>query len=59
MIKLDVEEYCHDCPAFEIFTLSSIRNDYIIRCKNKRVCDLIKKHLEKTTKTETGDDKNE
>ena len=57
MIKLLVEDYCHECPEFypekhggEILYAEADRvhiTDTIIRCDNYDKCCLIKKHLEK------------
>ena len=51
MIKLDVEEYCHDCPFFEAVNAGGIETyyageeeknyiygDIIVQCKNKAKC---------------------
>ena len=51
MIKLDVEEYCHDCPFFEAVTVGEvgtyyagqekkiyIYGDIIVQCENKDKC---------------------
>lgn len=57
MIKLDVQEYCHDCPCFEAETdtednyffdghLVVRPGDTIIRCENRNLCARLMKHFE-------------
>lgn len=58
MIKLDIDEYCHNCPEFESdvkkdvihcrnldFNKASIVNT-IITCEHRERCRAIKKFLE-------------
>lgn len=56
MIKLEVEDYCHDCPRFEAVTKfdrcfyagNNIISSYtIVECKNKIQCAEISKYIEK------------
>ena len=57
MIKLLVEEYCHECPEFypekvggEAFYGDNeliYMSDTIVRCDNYKKCGIIKKHQEK------------
>ena len=63
MIKLDVQEYCHDCldfvadvergqkcviDDFASFTGSRVyQTDTIVRCKYRNRCKAIKRYLEK------------
>lgn len=56
MINLNVEEYCHECPDFEVDIDSCVirrPNDTIykcthnIYCKHSDKCKAIKKHLER------------
>lgn len=60
MIKLDVEPYCHDCPAFspvkQSITTSSYKNfnfDLVqetttyIRCEDWKRCKAIERYLRK------------
>lgn len=59
MIKLDVEEYCHDCPYFEAVNVSRIETyyageeekfyvygDIIIQCENKAKCQHAERFVE-------------
>ena len=50
MIKLDISDYCNDCPEFdaEIHTFYALDRTVEIRivCSNAEKCNLIKKHLE-------------
>lgn len=63
MIKLEVEDYCHNCPHFEsdvetatcLYTDGStepcIIGDTIIRCAHKHICECVKKtHTEVQSK---------
>ena len=51
MIKLVVNDLCHDCPAFEVET--RIHTGYMdkrvfeIRCSNYEKCNQIKDYLER------------
>lgn len=48
MIVLEVEKYCHNCPAFEAETIdTSTLNgaNFLITCKYCVVCSRIKEHL--------------
>lgn len=56
MIKLLVEDYCHECPEFYPEKIGGDAfyseddlvyiSDVIIRCDNYERCCIIKKHLE-------------
>ena len=62
MIEARIEEYCHDCPDFEVDVRSIVRRydddtiakcNHIIYCKHRNKCEAIKKHLEKENKNDT------
>ena len=58
MIKLDVENYCHNCPDFEAEVSKNAMyydgspetffciGDTIVRCENRHLCERLKKRLE-------------
>lgn len=62
MIKLDVEEYCHECRAFEPFTDvvevhkfsydDPMMRTTIVRCENFKRCRQIEKYLRKQLEKE-------
>lgn len=64
MIKLKVEDYCHDCPMFEAHvttytgrTVDGLCGNVVINCEYKNACDNIKRYLERTAcKTDVNDD---
>ena len=53
MFELNVEEYCADCPHFEVVCESfeyetfdsSVRSEHMITCKHKEKCEAIKEYL--------------
>lgn len=47
MIKLDVEEYCHDCPSFESETIKTGGSTYVT-CKYFKPCYRLMTYLKKT-----------
>lgn len=57
MIKLDLMEYCQDCPCFEAeinaeeyrSMLSHIEKHTIISCKNAEKCGVLLNYLKGTT----------
>ena len=64
MIKLDVQPYCEDCLMFEadvekparmygcdgIREAALIQTDTIVRCSRRKLCEGLKRHLEKEIK---------
>lgn len=58
MIRLDVEEYCQDCPAFEAKTDRSLHRscnhavftDIVVSCENADRCRAIHAYLKEETK---------
>ena len=52
MINLKIEDYCQECPDFEAevekitFSDLPVKNDTLIRCKNRIRCLFLYKHLE-------------
>lgn len=50
MIKLNIEDYCQDCPMFEAVTDKLYANCTVlttyVTCKNKEICNKIKIYLE-------------
>lgn len=60
MIKLNVKEYCHDCPNFEAEQHRSIlysgantiecMSDCVINCKHESTCNKIEDYLKKIFK---------
>lgn len=67
MIKLDVEPYCHDCPAFspvkQSITTSSYENfncevvqetTTYIRCEDWKRCKAIERYLRKQLEPDYG-----
>ena len=53
MIKLDVEEYCHNCPFFEATNCYAgeeekiyIYGDITVQCKNKDKCQHVARFVE-------------
>ena len=73
MIKLDVEPYCHDCPAFspvkqtmtttyENFNCEVVQETATyVRCEDWKRCKAIERHLRKqlVESTEGDDDEHE
>lgn len=71
MIKLEVEDYCHECPCFEAETIAPpdlyfdnecVKHvgDTYMRCVNREQCERIRKYLKKThieNSTRTENDK--
>lgn len=59
-IRLEVEEYCHECLDFEADVISPqrVRNgngeltmsDTIVQCKHRKRCTNIKRYLERREK---------
>lgn len=55
MIKLNIEEYCKNCPEFEVVQetlksfdmLNGVYAEHHLTCGNIEKCREIKKHLEK------------
>ena len=60
MIKLDIQDYCHDCLEFEadvergqkclMYSMADTmvhQTDTIVRCKHRNRCKAIKRYLEK------------
>ena len=48
MIKLDVEEYCHDCDMFEAdVNKIGAYSDTVISCTRRSVCDNLIKFFKK------------
>lgn len=61
MIRLDIELYCHTCDAFEaktikneIFADNMKMCETIVTCKNKKLCNGIKRYLENERKHNDG-----
>lgn len=64
MIKLDIQPYCEDCLMFEtdvekptrmygcdgIREAAIIQTDTIVRCSRRKLCEGLKRHLEKEMK---------
>lgn len=50
MIKLNIEDYCQDCPMFDAVTDKLYANCTVlttyVTCKNKEICNKIKIYLE-------------
>ena len=69
MIKLDVQPYCEDCLMFEadvekparmygcdgIREAAIIQTDTVVRCSRRKLCEGLKRHLEKETRGENCD----
>lgn len=59
MIKLDVENYCHDCDAFEPTTIEKqedaitgyITHTFVV-CKERRRCANMMRYLERKLKND-------
>lgn len=54
MIRLEVKDYCHNCPGFEpsvskneIFELNHSEMETIVRCKYKGRCESMVRYLKK------------
>ena len=51
MIRLDVKEYCHTCPGFEVAVsegnATNMHTDVIIRCRFRGRCENIRHYLER------------
>lgn len=62
MIKLNIEDYCQDCPEFEAcgdkLYADNLSTDTFIYCEHKFICRRIHDHLLKKLK-ETTDGKEE
>ena len=65
MIRLNVEEYCHQCldfmpdvtepeRTFAVDTDEIIQTDTVIQCKHRRRCEAIKKYLIRQTREEAA-----
>ena len=64
MIKLDIQSYCEDCLMFDadvekptrmygcdgIREAAIIQTDTIVRCSRRKLCEGLKRHLEKGMK---------
>ena len=63
MIKLDIQRYCEDCLMFDadvekprlygcdgIREAAIIQTDTIVRCSRRKLCEGLKRHLEKEMK---------
>ena len=47
MIKLDIQEYCHDCPEFDPVVSDLFLNyDRMIRCSHSKRCDEVFSYIE-------------
>ena len=69
MIKLDVRPYCEDCLMFEADVekparmygcdgnreAAIIQTDTIVRCSRRKLCEGLKRHLEKEMRGEDSD----
>ena len=69
MIKLDVQPYCEDCLMFEADVekparmygcdgnreAAIIQTDTIVRCSRRKLCEGLKRHLEKEMRGEDSD----
>lgn len=58
MIRLEVKDYCQNCPDFKadvnktIFYIgANTRSDTVIRCKNSVRCDVIKEYIDSLNET--------
>lgn len=54
MITLEIEDYCQDCPHFEVeqnsFSAINVYGEEVlcehaITCKNLKLCERLRKHL--------------
>jgi hypothetical protein len=59
MIKLDVAEYCHRCPGFDVNVVKKTYDgyyrtgqDFVIGCKHEEKCNVIKDYLERNAVNE-------
>ena len=57
MIKLDVKEYCYDCPSFDVRVMESHQyhypkstHNFTITCKNAAWCERIASTVEERLK---------
>lgn len=69
MIKLDIQPYCEDCLMFDadvekptrmygcdgIREAAIIQTDTIVRCSRGKLCEGLKRHLEKEMRGEDSD----
>ena len=69
MIKLDIQSYCEDCLMFEadvekparmygcdgIREAAIIQTDTVVRCSRRKLCEGLKRHLEKEMRGENSD----
>ena len=69
MIKLDIQPYCEDCLMFEADVekparmyrcdgnreAAIIQTDTIVRCSRRKLCEGLKRHLEKEMRGEDSD----
>ena len=68
MIKLDIQPYCEDCLMFDadveaahkVFNESIYIGDFrltdtIVRCSRRKLCEGLKRHLEKEMRGENSD----
>ncbi len=61
MIRLDIREYCHNCPDFFVdsethmhySSLGETGFDTFLRCKHRERCQRIEKYLTNKIKEET------
>lgn len=56
MIKLNVENYCDNCPDFDpkvdVLISSAYPNFTYVICEHRNRCDAIAKHIEQVLKKE-------
>ena len=68
MIKLDIQPYCEDCLMFDAdvgkptrmygydgVERAVIQTDTIVRCSRRKLCEGLKRHLEKEMRGESSD----
>ena len=69
MIKIDIQPYCEDCLMFEadvekparmyrydgIREAAIIQTDTVVRCSRRKLCEGLKRHLEKEMRGENSD----
>ena len=67
MIKLDIQPYCEDCLMFDAdvekptrmygydgVERAVIQTDTIVRCSRRKLCEGLKRHLEKEMRDESS-----
>ena len=64
MIRINVEEYCHQCLDFEADVTKPVRTvndndehiqtDTIVQCKYRKRCEAIKRYLQQLTRSEAS-----